>query len=457
MHNDGRGVYPDSTGVSRRSFLRKVATSSLATAALAEMAGARVQASFAAARQAAATASSDADFWNKVRGEFMIGPGLAFMNNGTLGPTPKPVFYSLVDAYRTLAADPSEGAKFSARADEIREKAAAFVGADPDEIALSRNTTEGMSFVANGLDLKAGDEVLLTFHEHPGGLQPWKIKAKRAGVVLKELPFPIPLTSAADVLNAFNDAITPRTKVISISHATYPTGTFMPVKELVKLARPNGILVAVDGAHPLGMMPLNLHDLGCDFYATSPHKWLDAPDGTGLFYVRREVQDRLWPTIGSTGWDDPKGGARRFDRLSQRGWPLVIAVAAAMDFQTAIGRDRIEARIRALTADFRARVRNLPGMKIHTSDVPELCCSLIGFAFGTLKNKDIVNTLRQRHNIVVRTTEYNLNTVRVSTHYYNTEEEIDRLVGGLEEIPKRGVIPAPTAAAGDDDNEAWAG
>lgn len=435
--------------VSRRSFLRTLSATPAAAAAVAGVAGDRVEASLDRIRQASA-ADSEAEFWRKIRGEFLIGPGLAFMNNGTLGPTPKPVFYTLVDAYYRIACDPSATDQDAARADEIRAKAAAFVGADPDEIALTRNTTEGMSFVANGLDLKAGDEVLLTFHEHPGGLQPWNLKAKRAGIVVRQLPFPIPLTQAADVVKAFADAITPRTRVISVSHATYPTGTFMPVKALCELAHGKGILVVADGAHPLGMMPLNLHDLGCDFYATSPHKWLDAPDGTGLLYVKRDVQDRLWPTVATTGWDDEKGGARRFDRLSQRGWPQVLAVGAAMDFQNAIGRDRIEARVRALTARLRARLRELPGVRIHTSDVPELCCALTGFAFGTYKNKDVVTTLRQRHNIVVRSTEFDLNTVRVSTHYYNTEDEVDRLVEGLEEILKRGVIPAPADGAVED-------
>ncbi len=436
--------------VSRRSFLRTLSVTPAAAAALAGLAGERARASLETVRQAGAGAASELEFWRKIRGEFLIGPGLAFMNNGTLGPTPKPVFYTLVDAYYRIACDPSATDQHSARADEIRAKAAAFVGADPDEIALTRNTTEGMSFIANGLDLKAGDEVLLTFHEHPGGLQPWKLKARRVGIEVKELPFPIPLTRASDVVETFARAITPRTRVISVSHCTYPTGTFMPVKALCGLAHARGVLVAVDGAHPLGMMRLDLHDLGCDFYATSPHKWLDAPDGTGLLYIKREVQDRLWPTVATTGWDDEQGGAKRFDRLSQRGWPLVLAVGAAMDFQNAIGRDRIEARARALTAQLRARLRELPGVRIHTSEVPELCCGLTGFAFGTYKNKDVVTTLRQRHNIVVRSTEFDLNTVRVSTHYYNTEDEVDRLIEGLEDILKRGVIPAPADALLDD-------
>lgn len=434
----------------RRSFLRKLPAAPAAVAALGELAGEHVQASFDTIRQAGAVATSDAEFWRTVRGEFLIGPGLAFMNNGTLGPTPKPVFYTLVEAYRAIATDPSGSSEQAVRAEEVRKKAAQFVGADVDEIALTRNTTEGMSFIASGLDLKTGDEVLLTFHEHPGGLEPWRLKAERVGIILREVPFPIPLTRGADVLNAFNDAISPRTKVISISHATYPTGTFMPVKELCALGHSKGILVAVDGAHPLGMIPLDLHDLACDFYATSPHKWLDAPDGTGLFYVRREVQDRLWPTVATTGWDDAESGARRFDRLSQRGWSQVLGVGAAIDFQNAIGGDRIEARVRALTTALRARIRSLPGVKIHNSDVPELSCALTGFAFGTYKNEDIVTTLRQRQNVIVRSTEFDLNTVRVSTHYYNTEDEIDRLVEGLQDILKRGVIPAPPQAEGDE-------
>jgi len=447
---DLRRPSTEALGLSRRGFLHGLAGAS-AAAGFIDGAAEAAQASLRAIAGLDA-ATPDAEYWAKVRSEFMVTDELAFMNNGTLGPMPKPVFYSVVENYRALACDPAgPNTAMSQQAEDVRKKAADFLGAAVDEIALTRNTTEGMNFIANGLDMKAGDEVLLTFHEHPGGLQPWKLKAKRHGVVLKELKFPIPTPDPAAILNIFNEAITPRTRVISVSHITYQTGSGIPVKQLASLARPKGILTVVDAAHPLGMMKLDLHDIGVDYYAMSPHKWLDAPTGTGVLYMRRESQDRVWPTIGSTGWDDPKASAKRFDRLGQRSWPLVMAQGAAMDFQSVIGREKIEARVRSLHARLRERVQAIPGVKIYTSAHPALHCALLGFTLDGVKNVDVVETLLRRHHVRVRSTEYGLNSVRASTHYYNTEAQVDRLADGIADVFKRGVIPAPPRMTGGDD------
>jgi selenocysteine lyase/cysteine desulfurase len=433
--------------MNRRNFMRRLAGTA-AAAALADSAVLRARESMRAIEQAAATASPDEEFWKKVRGEFLLDHHVAYLNNGTLGPTPRPVLYTLIERYQRLAMETGpENTLLSQQAEDVRAKAAAFINANLDEIALTHNTTEGMNFVANGLDLKAGDEILMTFHEHPGGREPWKLKAKRHGVVVKEVKFPLPLADPATVMNLFNEAITPRTKVLSFSHTTYQTGTMMPAKQLCALARSKGILSVVDAAHPLGQMQIDMKDIGADYYAMSPHKWLDAPTGTGLLYMRRESQDRVWPTMGSTGWDDPKRGASRYDRLSQRAWPLVLAVGSALDFQNAIGRERIETRVRMLHARLRDKVAALPGVKIHTSPHPELSCALLGFSIGTLNNQAIVDTMLARHQTWIRTIAYDLNAVRISTHHYNTEQQVDRCVEGLQDIVKNGVIAKPAATS----------
>ncbi len=440
---------PLGAGLSRRGFLQELAGGAAVAGILGEVAAERAAASMRSVGSLAG-ASTNEDFWAQIRREFLLPDRYAFMNNGSLGPTPKPVYYTVVERYRQLGADPIARNAQRDAAEAVREKAAAFVGADVDEIALTRNTTEGMSLVANGLDLKAGDEILHTFHEHNGGLQPWKLKAKRHGVVLTELKFPIPTPEPADILKIFSDAITPQTKVISICHVTYQTGTMMPVKELAALARSRGILILVDAAHPLGMMALDLHDLGIDYYAMSPHKWLDAPMGTGLLYMRRESQDRVWPTIVTSGWDDAETGAMRFDRFSYRAWPLVLATGAAIDFQNAIGRERIEARVRQHTAAVRRHLETIDGVRVHTSAHPDLHCGLTAFTYEGYRNVDVMETLLRRNSVRVRTIDWDLNAVRVSTHHYNTPDEVERLAEGLREIPSRGIIPAP-AAAGDDD------
>ncbi len=425
--------------VSRRHFLGAFAAGSAGALLAGGASRVDARASIASMEQAQAEAMPEEDFWAKVRREFLVSDELAYLNSGTLGPMPKSVFYTVVDGYRAIATDPGRENSRQTKAQEVlRDKLAAFVNADLGEVALTRNTTEGMSFIANGLDLKSGDEVLCSFHEHPGGLEPWKVKARRHGVVVKELPFPIPTPDPADILNLFEDAITPRTRVISVSHVTFPTGCMLPVRELAALARPRGILTVIDGAHAIGMLDLDMQDLGADFYASSPYKWMGAPVGTGFLFLRRESQERVWPTVVTSDWDDLQSGAKRFDRLSQRAGPLMLATITALDFQNAIGRERIEQRVRALAGRLREKLAEMPQVKVYTSAHPELCCGLIGFTLDGFERQAVVDALWRRHHVWVRETDLGLNTVRASTHHYNTEAQVDRLAEGLRDILARG-------------------
>src|SRR5260370_8948226 len=189
--------------------------------------------------------------------------------------------------------------------------------------------------------MKPGDEVLMTDQEHPGGEQPWNLRAKRYGIVVKKIMLPKPVPNAAAVLNLFNDAITPRTRVLFFSHITTVTGVVLPAKELCALPRSKGIISAVAGAHVTGMMRLNLHELGCDLYSSSPHKWLQATKGSGFLYLREEMIDRLWNTIATEGWDDPKLRAERFQRIGSSNVPALWGLRAAIDIANHIRIDRI--------------------------------------------------------------------------------------------------------------------
>src|ERR1700685_2220268 len=199
--------------------------------------------------------------------------------------------------------------------------------------------------------MKAGDEVLMTDQEHPGGLQPWRLRAKRYGVVVKMVTLPKPVKDGSQVLNLFNDAITPQTRVIFFRHITTVTGVVLPAKELCALARSKNILSAVDGAPVAGVMRLNLHDVGCDLYSSSPHKWLQATKGSGFLYVRDEVIDRVWNTIATEGCDDPKLHAERFQRIGSSNVPALCGLRAAVELANQIGMERIERRHRQ-TADY---------------------------------------------------------------------------------------------------------
>src|ERR1700676_1743716 len=240
-------------------------------------------------------------YWAELRKQFLIPADEIYLNNGTAGSSPAPVLRAILDGSTTNEKMNKEGPGDYpiwgyAAWKEFRDPLAAFVGCHRDEIALLRNATEANSYIANGVDMKSGDEVLMTDQEHPGGEHPWNLKAKRYGVVVKKITLPRPVKNAAEVLNLFNEAITPRTRVMFFSHITTFSGVVLPAKELSALARSKGILSAVDGAHVPGMMRLNISELGCDMYSASPHKWLMSTKGSGFLFVRDEVIDRLWCT-----------------------------------------------------------------------------------------------------------------------------------------------------------------
>ena len=233
-------------------------------------------------------AANEDAYWAELRKQFLIPADEVYLNNGTVGSSPAPVLRAVFDGYyaseKLNEADPEDYPIWGyASWNQFRDPLAEFVGCKRDEIALLRNATEANSYIANGLDMKPGDEVLMTDQEHPGGESPWEVKAKRYGVVIKKVTLPKPVQNAAQVLNLFNDAITPRTRVMFFSHISTITGVVLPAKELCALARSKGILSAVDGAHVPGMMRFNVHDIGCDMYSSSPHKWLQARRGLASY------------------------------------------------------------------------------------------------------------------------------------------------------------------------------
>jgi isopenicillin-N epimerase len=374
------------------------------------------------------------EFWKVVRSQMMFEKDIIYLNNGSFGSTPRIVFDSLVQGFRLIAENPENIGVLWENMEEIRKKVANFIGASEDEIALTRSTTEGMSIVAAGLPLKRGDEVLISDHEHSGGTQPWLMRAARDGIEVREVIIPSPPESPEQILNLFNDAISKKTRVISLSHVTHSHGIVMPVKRLSKLAREKGILTVYDGAHTMGMFPLNMHDMDPDFYAASPHKWLDAPAGSGVFYVRKDKVDMLWPMFGARGWD--KKSARRFEAVSSRAWPVTHALGTAIDFQVAVGPEKIEKRGKELAKYFKEKVREIPGVTLITSMNPGLSCSISTFSIENLKSPDISNELREKYRIFA-SAKRKLNPIRVSTHFYNTKEELDLCLSAIKEIAEK--------------------
>lgn len=382
--------------------------------------------------------SNEDAYWREMRKQFLIPADEVYLNNGTVGSSPAPVLRAIFDGYEACEklneADPEDYPIWGyAHWNQFRDPLAAFVGCNRDEIALLRNATEANSYIANGLEMKAGDEVVMTDQEHPGGESPWQLRAKRYGIVVKKVTLPKPVENPAQVLNLFNDAITPRTRVFFFSHISTFTGVVLPVKELSALARSKGILAAADGAHTPGMMRLNLHELGCDMYSSSPHKWLQAPKGSGFLYVRDEVIDQLWNTIATEGWDDKKIRAERFQRIGSSNVPALWGLRASIQLASDIGLDRIEKRHRQM-CDYILAEMLKRGAVSWTSPDPAMRCGIATVNVPPLPRMELENWLWKERKIRIRGADPH--KLRLSTPYYISKADIDRFLEAFDEFRK---------------------
>jgi isopenicillin-N epimerase len=419
----------------RREFFMRLAAGSAVTLSSLNAATAAVYQSISSLNQKyIGDESPDGLYWDSLRKHFLFEDGLVMMNNGTVGPMPKPVYNTLIKYFKLQVTNPYDVYNFIPMfKEEVRRKLAGFVGASPEEVVLTHNTTEGLNFVAAGIDMKEGDEVVVSNMEHPGAINPWKLKQKRYGIVIKEVPLGVPSKDVSEIVDAVASAVTPRTKIISLGHTVYVTGLISPLKELSQMAREKGILVLGDSAHGLGMLDLNMKELGVDFFSSSPYKWLGAPTGVGLLYVRKEAQDQVWPTIVTGGWD-AYPDARKYETHGQDADALILALGEALDFQNAIGRKRIERRIKTLAAYLKQGLRAIPEARIHTPEDPYLSGGLTAFSLEGVDHAKIVDYVREKYNIVVRTIgskEAGTYAIRVSTPIYINFRDIDNLLEGV--------------------------
>jgi isopenicillin-N epimerase len=377
----------------------------------------------------------DEAYWRMVRSQFLISPKGVYFNTGTVGASPRTVLDAVVrhmTAFETVF--DAEGVDVEA----LRRSVGALLGAPAQTLAFTRNTTESMSWIAGGLDLQPGDEVLMTTHEHVGGMCPWQAVAKRRNLVLTQIPLPVPPVSSEAIVETWRRAIGPRTRVLMISHVLFTNGLIQPVKELCTIARERGIITAIDGAHPPGMLRMSLVDIGCDFYASSPHKWLLAPKGSGLLYVSEQWVDRLWPTIVSGGWDALPDKAVRFDRKGTVNDSLFAGFQAALDFHNLVGPERVERRIRWLADRLYDGLGRIPGVELKSATDAVMRAPLISFTVRGWTTDDLIKALWERGTVRVRhVAEYEYHWVRLSTHVYNTPEEVDRVVALVGDLAAR--------------------
>ena len=328
---------------------------------------------FAGALKAATSgtpAPSDENYSRLVKRQFPLEQNLIYMNAANVCPASRPVLDRHAEFMRDFQMNPSfqNRAKYEGLREQMRAKVAALLRVSSDEIAVTRNTSEGSNIIVKGIDLKPGDEVLITDHNHPSNNDSWKVRASREGFTVTSLPVRIPAASRNELIGQFEKAITPKTKVVAFTHVTSTTGIQYPAKEITALAHRRGAWVHLDGAQTFGALDVNLRETGCDSYAASAHKWMMGPLEAGILYVHADRLPRIWPSIVSAGWTDHLKGARKLEVYGERDDPRIVALESAVDFANLIGMPAIESRVRFLAA--RLKTQTSPGPGLDDEDQP---------------------------------------------------------------------------------------
>ena len=375
-------------------------------------------------------------YWRAVRAQFPLLEDPLYLNTGGLGPTSQPVLDTLFETMRKLQEHSETG---HVRFEPARAVVARFVGAGTDEICFVRNATEGNSIIASGLSLSAGDEVIFETHAHPGGSFPWFNQARERGVVVRL--FEPDHSSPEANLQRIRELITPRTRVIQVSHITCTTGLVLPVAAIAELAHARGIWFHVDAAQSVGMIPVDVHALGCDSYAFSGHKWLGAPHETGVLYLRRARLDE----VSSTGIGSYSGelswlpGELKYSATAARheygtrNAGAVEAVAAAVRFQESIGGERIAARGRDLAGHLLVELAKVPGISVLTPRDEGMRASMTTIQHPRADASKFFNYLLEKHRLRCRpVTEQGMQALRISTHIFTLQEDCDRVVAAVK-------------------------
>lgn len=378
-----------------------------------------------------------------VRANYPLTRERVYLNTAGLGPASYPALEAARRTAMELQIECKTGHNLMKPA---RERAAAFLGADPEEIAFVRNATEGNATIANGLDLRPSDEVVFESHAHPGGSFAWLNKARRGGIVVKV--FEPVATSTATLMERLEAQVTSRTRVIQVSHITAPTGILMPIEEIAAFAKARGIWFHIDGAQSAGAIPVDLHALGCDSYATSGHKWLGAPHGTGLLYVRKDRLDDVEATeVGAysgefggrlPGAFVPGDDATRFEP-GTRDVGQIVGIQAAVEFMERIGMERARDHGTALAVRLHRELEAIPGVEVITPSDPALRASITAFKSDRVGFIEMFGRLLRDYKLRCRpVSEEGLDANRASFHVFNNEGDVDELVAAVRAIHEAG-------------------
>ena len=399
-----------------------------------------VAARAAAHTGSAETVAGDEDFWFDVGRAFTVDRSMVNLNNGGVSPAPLLVQDAMkahLD-YMNKAPAYTMWAVLQPQKEGVRSRMALEWGVDPEEIAIVRNASEGLQICQQGFDLERGDEILTSSQDYPRMLTTFRQRVRREGVVLNEITLPVPSEDNGDIVSRFEKGITPRTRLILMSHMINITGQILPVREVVAMARARGIPVIVDGAHALAHNHFRISDLDCDYYATSLHKWLFAPIGTGLLYVRRNRIRDLWPLMAAP--PEMNEDIRKFEETGTYPIANPLAIAEALTFHQGIGGERKAARLVYLRDYWAKRVTQRSNVRLHTSLKPGFACGIATMEIDGIDPNALAKWLFDKHHIIATPIIHpQFRGLRVAPSVYTTLNELDRFVAAIDRVAVKGL------------------
>ncbi len=385
-----------------------------------------------------AEAARNEDYWSVIARAYTVSPQIINLNNGGVSPQPL-VVQDALDRYNRYSNEAPTYYMWrilDQGREPLREKLALLAGCSPEEIAINRNATEALDTVIFGLNLKRGDEVVLTRQDYPNMLQAWRQREMRDGIRLNYVNLELPTEDDELMVQKFVAAFTPKTRVVMITHMINWTGQILPVRKIADIARQRGMEVIVDGAHTFAHLDYKIPDLGCDYYGTSLHKWLSASFGSGMLYVKKEKIRDLWPLFPN---NEPKSpDIRKFEVLGTRSFPIEQSIGQALQFHNSIGTKRKEERLRYLKNYWAEKVKDLPRFRLNTSLKPEFSCALANFGIEGMEPGAVESTLLGRYKIHTSPIVWeNIKGVRVTPHIYTSLADLDKLVDAVHFLAKK--------------------
>lgn len=430
---------------SRREFLSSVGKGLGLAALTSASVAALLDNLYAASRRvehlAPEDAAMDEDFWFEIQRSFSITRGITNLNNGGVSPSPRIVTEAL-NRYNWQQEDVTAYTMWQIlepQCETIRTGLAELFGCDREEIAITRNASESLENLICGYPLKSGDEVLTTTQDYPRMLTTLRQREARESIQLSLIKIPTPPEDPDEIADAFARAITPRTRLVLVSHVNFTSGQIMPVRKICALARERGIETIVDGAHSFAHFAYTHKDLGCDYFGTSLHKWLHAPKGTGMLFVRREKIETIWPLMAA----DKKQAAdiRKFEEIGTHPASNKLAIGEALLFHHGVGPARKEARLRYLSRYWMERLKEYPKVRFHTSFDSRQSCAIAVVEIEGLDPVSVSSHLMGTHKIYTTTinVESEFKGLRITPSVYTTLKELDRFVGVMEQIVTKGL------------------